>query len=454
MNIIFYGAARVVTGSCSLVVTGGQKILVDCGMFQGGEQLEAQNAEPLPFDAAKINAVVLTHAHLDHVGRLPILIKNGFSGPIYATPATLELAKLILEDAVAVMEHNSKNRYAPLLYDDNDIAATAAHFKPLDYYEELSLPSNSGEVKVKLRDAGHIFGAAFVEIAAEGKIVVFSGDVGNVKMPIIRETDMLPSGIDALICESTYGDRLHEREFERQEYIEKMVKEAVDLGGTLMIPSFSLERTQELLYDLNDLVDRKKRLPRVPIFLDSPLSIKATAVYRRFTNYYDEASTKLLQMDDDLFNFPGLKMCLTRDESKQINSAPNPKIIIAGSGMMNGGRIIHHALRYLSDQKSTLLFIGYQAQGTLGRKILDGQSPVNIMGESIPVRCQVKAIGALSAHGDQEKLLDWVGGAPTLPKKIYLNHGEPAPAEALAKKFKEELGIKTTVADFGLKVKV
>ncbi|OGH88471.1 MAG: hypothetical protein A3J93_04375 [Candidatus Magasanikbacteria bacterium RIFOXYC2_FULL_42_28] len=455
MNITFCGAARVVTGSCSLVEATGQKILVDCGMFQGGSEMEKRNGEQFLFVPSEINAVVITHAHLDHIGRLPLLVKRGFTGWIYGTPATLELARLILEDAVSVMEHNSINYGTPILYDEIAVAECAAHFKPLDYYEELILAGTvSGGIKIKLRDAGHIFGAAAVEICAEGKRVVFSGDVGNAKMPIIRETDSLPADIDALICESTYGDRLHEREFDRQTYIEKKVKEAIDRGGTLMMPAFSLERTQELLYDLNDLVDRKKRLPRVPIFVDSPLAIKATAVYRKYPQYYDEASIKLLQADDDLFNFPGLKMCLTREDSKHINAVPSPKIIIAGSGMMNGGRIIYHALRYLEDPNSTLLFIGYQAEGTLGRKIFNGDKRVHILGETVNVRCHVEAVGALSAHADQEKLLDWIGGGPTLPKKVYLNHGEPGPAEAFAKLLKTELGVKATVVDFGLKVKV
>lgn len=455
MNITFCGAARVVTGSCSLVEAAGQKILVDCGMFQGGTELEKRNGERFLFEPTEINAAIITHAHLDHIGRLPLLVKRGFTGWIYGTPASLELARLILEDAVSVMEHNAKNYGTPIWYDATGVAECAARFRPVDYYQDLILAGAGGqEIKIYLRDAGHIFGAASVEIYADGKRVVFSGDVGNLKMPIIRETDMLPGALDALICESTYGDRLHEREFDRQTYIENMVKKAVDRGGALLIPSFSLERTQELLYDLNDLIDRKKRLPRLPIFLDSPLAIKATAVYRRFTKYYDEDATKLLQADDDLFNFPGLTMCLDKEDSKKINLAPNPKIIIAGAGMMNGGRIVYHALRNLSDPKSTLLFIGYQAQGTLGREILDGKERVRILGETVPVRCQVEAIGALSAHADQEKLLDWVGGAPSLPKKIYLNHGEPAPAEALAKLLKTELGVKATVVDLGLKVKI
>ncbi len=221
-----------------------------------------------------------------------------------------------------------------------------------------------------------------------------------------------------------------------------------------MIPSFSLERTQELLYDLNELIDRQHRLPRVPIFLDSPLAINATKVYRKYTQYYDNEAEKLLKSGDDLFQFPGLTMTLTTVESKKINFVPGAKIIIAGAGMMNGGRITHHARRYLSDPKNTLLIIGYQARGTLGRQILDGVTPVNIMGERVAVRCRVKAIGAFSAHGDQEKLMDWIGGGNSLSKKIYLNHGEPTASDALQKRLTTELEIKTTVVDKGLTIKV
>ena len=321
----------------------------------------------------------------------------------------------------------------------------------INYYEDFELAPG---VVIKFYDAGHIFGSVFIEIRAEGKKIVFSGDIGNVNVPILRETDPLPENLDAAVCESTYGDRLHESQETRAQIIETIVTEAIERGGVLMIPSFSLERTQELIYDLNDLIDRKHLLPRVPIYLDSPLAIRAIEVYRKYPAYYDEEADKFFRSGDDLFQFPGLKLSSTKEDSMLINDAPGPKIIIAGSGMMNGGRIMHHAQRYLSKRKNTLLIIGYQANGTLGRKILEGQNPVSVDGTIVPVNCQVKAIGALSAHGDQKKLLNWLGGGKNLPKKVYLNHGEQEGSAALQKMLTENIGIKTEVVSPGLTVEV
>ncbi|MFA6485782.1 MAG: MBL fold metallo-hydrolase [Candidatus Magasanikbacteria bacterium] len=450
MQITFFGAAREVTGSCSLIETGDTKILIDCGMFQGSDFNEGKNSDPLVFDPKILDAVIVTHAHLDHTGRLPLLIKGGYDGHFYATPATIDLTRLILEDALEVMGYNNRKFGSPILYDSTDIVGVIQQFKPIEYYEEFAI----AEAKIRFHEAGHIFGSVFVEINADDKKVVFSGDVGNVDAPILRDTDALPGGIDALICESTYGDRIHENQSKRREILEREITEAMKRGGVLMLPSFSLERTQELLYDLNDLIDRQHSLPRVPIFLDSPLAINATQVYRKFKGYYDQEADRLVKAGDDLFQFPGLTMCETRNDSKKINSIRGPKIIIAGAGMMNGGRIVHHALRYLPESDSTLLIIGYQARGTLGRQILDGVSPVKIMGESVPVRAHVKAVGAFSAHADQEKLMDWIGGGESLPKKVYLNHGEPTASDALAKRLTEELGLKTTVVNRGLTVKI
>ncbi|HLD60620.1 MAG TPA: MBL fold metallo-hydrolase, partial [Patescibacteria group bacterium] len=472
-------AAHEVTGSCSLVETEGMKILVDCGMFQGSDFNEGKNLDPLPFDPKELKAVLVTHAHLDHVGRLPLLTKGGYTGHFYATAPTIELAELIMEDALSVMEYDNRKFGRPILYSHEDIAGVVDQFKAVEYGEPMRIardpllvspsaeeekhqPSPSqrrgqGEISsvaITFHDAGHIFGSAFIAIEGDGKKVVFSGDMGNVEVPILRDTEMLPDNVDVVVCESTYGDRIHESTQERQEIIEEHDIEAIKRGGVLMIPSFSLERTQELIYELNDLIDRKHRLPRVPIFLDSPLAIGALRVYRKYHDYYDGEAHELYKNGDDLFQFPGLTMCETREESKKINMIPGPKIIIAGAGMMNGGRILHHALRYLSDERSTLLIVGYQAQGTLGRKILNGESPVNVMGERVQVRCHVKAIGALSAHGDQNKLLDWLGGGKTVPKKVYLNHGEPEASEALAKRLTNDLGIKATVVNAGLKVEV
>ena len=420
-------------------------------MFQGGQFNETKNAKPLPFNPAELSGVFVTHAHLDHVGRLPLLIKNGYEGHIYATPPTIELLELILEDAFHIMQYNQKHNMGELSYDTTDIAAVMERCKPLKYNEKFSVVPG---VDIILHDAGHIFGSAFIEVEAEGKKIIFSGDVGNANMPVIKDTEKLPEAIDVFVCESTYGDRLHETVTKREEILARLISEAIGRGGTLMIPSFSLERTQELIYMLNNLIDRHRILSRVPIFLDSPLAIKAMKTYLKYPDYYDQAAEKLYKAGDELFDFPGLVMTETVEESKKINNTPGPKIIIAGSGMMNGGRILHHAIRYLSDGRSTLLIIGYQAEGTLGRKILDGESPVHIMGEKIPVHCQVKAIGALSAHADQSKLLAWIKNTSVRPKKILLTHGEPVTAAALAEKITQELGIEATPVKFGMEVEV
>lgn len=435
MKITFYGAAGDVTGSNSLVEIAGQKFLIDCGMFQGSDFLEAKNSDPLPYDPKDIKAVFITHAHLDHVGRLPVLIKNGFSGYIYTTQPTIELTELTLRDAAQIMHYDHEKFQRPILYTDEDVSKVMAQCKPVKYGEPFSIGQR--DIKFVFHDAGHIFGSAFIEIQAppesgqgKGKKVVFSGDVGNEQVPILRDTESLPTDLDALICESTYGDRLHESSAERQRIIETTIADAIGRGGVLMIPSFSIERTQELIYELNDLIDHKQRLRRIPIFLDSPMAIDAVKVFKKYPEYYDAEAHNLIKDGDDMFDFPGMMATYTRDESMKINHTPGSKIIIAGAGMMNGGRILHHALRYLSDEKSTLLIIGYQSKGTLGRQIQEGISPVRVLGEEVAVRCQVRTIGALSAHGDQKKLVNWIGAAK--PKQVFLNHGEEASSGALA----------------------
>ena len=448
MHISFCGAAGEVTGSCNLVETKKSKILVDCGMFQGDEESENKNYEKFNFEPSQLDAVIITHAHLDHVGRLPLLVQGGYEGKIYCTPATTGLAQLILEDALAVMEYEYRKMGKTPVYDSTAVEETILRFENVDYDIKQSI-STKEDGYFTYREAGHIFGSAFVELEIDGKHVVFSGDVGNTDVPILRDTAPIPNDLDLVVCESTYGGRIHEAKDNemRESIVERVVGSVIKKGGVLMIPSFALERTQELLYTLNNLIDRKKSIPRAPIFLDSPLAIRATEVFRMYPQYYNKRATRLYQADDDLFQFPGLTFCESREESKKINSTPGTKIIIAGAGMMNGGRIIHHAKRYISDTANTLLFIGYQARGTLGRKLLEGTSQVNILGDKIPVKCHIEAIGALSAHADQDKILDWLGGAKTLPKKVIFNHGETDQADILADKASTDLGIEVGVAE-------
>lgn len=447
MNITFYGAAGEVTGSCHLLEIGGKKILVDCGMFQGSQYADERNHEKFPFDVHTLDAVLLTHAHIDHSGRLPRLVTEGYTGPIYATAPTLGLLPAMLEDTYHIMTENEKRLGHPLVYSESDFK----HVETLGQVVTYGKPISIGSVSVVFHDAGHILGSSFVEITGEGKRVVFSGDVGNADAPLIRDTESLMSGIDVLVMESTYGDRMHEKEGERADIIVKAIKETVGRGGALVIPTFAIERTQALLFLLNNLVEQKE-IPRVPIYLDSPLAIKATRIYKESSRFYDEEAKAIYLKDGDLFDFPGLIKSETTDQSKAINAAPNPKVVIAGSGMMNGGRILHHLIRYLPDPNSTIMIVGYQAQGTLGRKLFDGAHAVKIYRDMVEVKASVKAIGAFSAHADQGKLVDWVKRA--MPKKVILVHGEDTAREALHRQFERDFRIQTLMPKKGERIEV
>ena len=452
MKIKFCGAAGEVTGSCHLLKTAKYKILVDCGMFQGGHFNEEKNQDDFPFDPAEIDVLLVTHAHLDHVGRIPKLIKGGFKGKIWLTKATADLAELIWVDAWHIMKENFKHYGTPILFDESDIALSKSFCEGINYNEEIEvLP----EVKAIWKDAGHIFGATFIEIKVDGKKIVFSGDIGNEDVPILRDTQKLSSDIDVLLCESTYGDRIHEPIDVRRQVILDLIKTGVKKGGTIMVPAFSLERTQEFLYELNKLSEYDKELPRIPIFLDSPLAIDATEVYKKYPEYYDEEAISLHKMGDDFLDFPELQLTHTREESKKINNVPGPKMVIAGAGMMNGGRIIHHAFRYLPDPASTLIIVGYQAQGTLGRKLYEGTKKVKIFNEDVLVRCNIKAIGALSAHGDQNKLIKWVGSTGQQPpKQIFCVHGEEHAATELAHRLRDKYQTEVFVPEYGEEVEI
>jgi metallo-beta-lactamase family protein len=449
MKIHFFGAAHEVTGSCHMVETSRNKFLLDCGMFQGSNFSEAKNYEPFPFVASEIKGLFVSHAHLDHTGRIPKLVKDGFDGPIYMTKATRELALLIWQDAYHIMKYEHEKFQSPMLFELADIDEAYSHTHGIDYDVWNTLE----DAQFKFHDAGHIFGSSFIEVKAEGKTIVFSGDVGNIDAPIIRDTENLPN-MDVLLVESTYGDKIHESAEKRDQILLQMLQEGVARGGTIMIPAFSLERTQELLYKLHTMSEHDKTLPDVPIYLDSPLAIDAMEVYRKYKNYYDKEATEEYNIGDDFLNFPQLRVTRSRDESKAINSVRGPKIVIAGSGMMNGGRIVHHAERYVGDPKSTLIIVGYQAQGTLGRRLYEGAVKVNIFGKDIEVMCKVKAIGALSAHADQNKLIAWIRQVNQKPGKVYCVHGEPASATALAHKIRDEFGIEAFVPEYGDSVEV
>lgn len=457
MRLHFLGGAKTVSGNSYLLETAGKNILIDCGMFQGSRELEEKNYEPFPFDASKIDFVIITHSHLDHIGRLPILIKGGFAGKIFATPPTIDFTHLLLDDTQKVLKEKSRKAGAMPIFGGNEIDQVLSFFEPVKYHEPIKL---APDVSFEFFEAGHILGSAFVKLtlrltptevgARSGdkkRTIVFSGDLGNSPMPILRSLETIDEA-DYVLIESTYGDRLHERSEEAREIIEDMVEETIAKKGVLMIPSFAMERAQQLLYHLNNLVEKKK-IPAIPVFFDSPLAINITKIYEKYIDYFNKDAGDLIKSGDDIFKFPGLRFTSSVKESKEINDIAPPKIIIAGSGMSQGGRIIHHEARYLSDKKNTLFIVAYQAQGTLGRKILEGAKEIEINEQSVPVRASVKAIGGYSAHADQKGLFDWLGNIRKPIKKVFVVHGEEKPAEALAQIIKDKMGIDAQVPDFG-----
>ncbi len=469
MKLTFHGGTGMVTGANYLLEAEGTKIMVDCGLHQGSNFCEKHNFEPFPYNPKEINAVFVTHAHIDHTGRLPQLLRQGFRGVVYSTPPTRDFAELLLIDSEHVMLEEAKHLHKKPLYNMDDVGVLMNHWRGVPYHEQVTV----GPFKITLANAGHILGSALVIIdgpagkgksspstssgsnssskvfASSGNIarIIFSGDLGNSPAPMIGATEVM-DGTDYCVVESTYGDRFHEGVDTRQEVVEDMIENVVKSKGVLMIPAFAMERTQELLFEINSLAEGG-RIPRVPIYLDSPLAIKLTSVYKKYEDYYDQATRAIIGRGDAIFNFPGLHTMLTTEESKEINNASLPKVIIAGSGMSNGGRILHHEMRYLSDPNSAILFVGYQAAGTLGRRILDGEKSVKIFGEDIPVRCRVMNIPGFSAHADQRQLLAWIEPMRATVKKVFVVQGEEESSKVLAQKMADELAVTSVVPKEG-----
>ncbi len=455
MKLHFCGGAGVVTGVNYLLETENSKILVDCGLFQGEKKLEEKNAQPFSYNPKEIDAVIISHSHLDHIGRLPQLISGGFRGKIFATPPTIDFTRLILEDSVKVLEEKAKHAGVLPLFLQDDVDEVMRRFLAADYYKKTrAIP----DVSFTFHDAGHILGSAIMEVEAEGKIIVFSGDLGNPPAPLLRPPDFL-SQADYVLVESTYGDRNHESPEECKELIENIVEETVTAGGVLLIPSFALERTQQLLYHFNELVERHE-IPALPIYIDSPLALHITDVYKKYPQYFNKEAVAEIDSGDDIFNFPSLRFTESSKESKKINEVPPPKVIIAGSGMSNGGRIVHHEVLYLPDARTTLLLVTYQAAGTLGWLLAGGAKEVEILDKKIAVDARVEKISGYSAHADQRFLMDWLknfqkigyGGdesASGFLKKVFVVQGEEKPAQALASLVRDELGIDSAVPKIG-----
>lgn len=446
MKITFCGAVHEVTGSCYYIqADNGSKVLVDCGIFQGGKYAEDKNEMDFPFSASEISAVVVTHAHFDHVGRLPKLYKEGFRGKVWCTKPTLELSAITLRDAVHLMEDEAKRHHKEPIYGKDEVEGLDPYWEATQYHKEIEIAPG---ISAYLFDAGHILGSASIRISADNQVVVFSGDLGNKPTPLLNDYECI-NGADIVVVESTYGNRVHEPIKSRDLILKNAILEVVRNRGVLLIPSFALERTQELLYQIHHLIDNNE-IPKVPIFLDSPLAIAATEIFARNERYFSGEIQHEINMGEQLFTFPGLTFTETSDESKNILNVPAPKVIIAGSGMMNGGRILHHLKNYLEQDTTTLLIIGYQVEGSLGRKLHQGEKDVLIYGEEIRVNADVQSCGAFSGHADYPRLMNWLNCfEKNPPRKIFVTHGELNSAISFSQAIEDQIGIASGVPEFG-----
>ena len=468
MKVTFCGATKTVTGSNFLVEGAGKKILVDCGLYQGGAKDEIKNEEPFPYDINEIDFMLLTHAHIDHSGRIPKLYKEGYRNPIYATNATCDLCAIMLPDSGHIQETETewKNRkrirrgeeeLVPI-YDAETAAKSLELFKGEPYNQIIELDD---DIHVRFNDAGHMLGSSIIEIwireNGENKKIVFSGDLGNNDIPLLAEPTIIQDA-DFLVMESTYGNRLHIKNENKAKTFINIVTDTIKNGGTVVIPSFAVGRTQEILYELNKIKDSKDDSPEferkyrllmnTPVYVDSPLAISATEVFKENMDLFDEETQELIRRGDNPLEFPGLKFTQTVEESKALNESNESAIIISASGMCEVGRIKHHLKHNIWNPKNTILFVGYQAPGTLGRKIVDGAKTVKIFGEEVAVNARVEYIEGYSGHADQAGLLHFVDSFVKKPNHIFLVHGEEESQKALRDKINENFDLPVSIPDY------
>lgn len=465
-NIEFWGGVGTVTGSKYLVNTNKARVLVDCGLFQGLKELRERNWQEPPFDARSINAVLITHAHIDHTGYLPRLVRHGFHGPVYCSRGTADLLKILLPDAGRLQEeeadyrnrHNlTKHKPALPLYTEKDAFAALELLHPV---------ANTGEsvevapgIQASFRIAGHILGSSLVLLEidhaqsdGEGRRVLFSGDLGHYNQPIIRDPEP-PPACDYLLVESTYGDRLHDPE-DPKIALARIINDAAQRQAPVLIPAFAVGRTQEIVYLIRELED-EHAIPIIPVTVDSPMAAASTSAYANRREEQDEDYASILTKQRHPLRTHSMNTASSKQESKRLNDARGARVIISASGMMTGGRVLHHALRMVPDSEATIVFVGYQAAGTTGRRIVDGEPEVKIMGQRVPVRCRVAKIGGFSAHADWKEVLRWLEGMKGgTPRQIFLTHGEPEAANAMAGHIKERFGWNVHVPQYGERVEL
>jgi len=432
----FYGGVGSVTGANFMLDTGQTAILVDCGLVQGDRFVQEVNADPFAYTPSDVDALLVTHAHADHIGRIPKLIKDGFSGVIYSTEPTFDLAHIMLRDALKVMEYEKEKYGTEVIYSAGDIDKAISLWKTVSYGEKVMLKDS---LEVHFTDAGHILGSGMVHIERNGKKIVFTGDIGNTPQPLLNPPTVVKD-YDYMVMESVYGDRQHEEVNERTQLLQGYIEDAQRKNGTLIIPAFSLERTQGMLLEINNMVEEGTIKP-LPVFLDSPLAIEVTEMYRKYSRYLKTSVQEQIQGGDDIFNFEGLSFTKTVKDSQDIHKEKGAKIIIAGSGMSHGGRIRMHEKNYLDDVNATVLLVGYQALGSLGRLLSDGAKKVNIDGEFVKVRAKIAMIRGYSGHADRNQLVEFVAQGGEKAKQIFVAMGEEQSSLFLVQRLRDYLGI-------------
>ena len=448
-RITFCGGSGTVTGANFLFDTGDAKYLIDCGAIEREHVCDTANFSAFPYDVSSIDALFVTHAHADHIGRIPRLVKDGYRGVIYSTAATKDLAALMFEDALGIMHSDAQLHGCDVLYEQEDIDKALSLWQGRAYDEPFSI----GEASVTLLDAGHILGSSMVRFtrlpaqAGSNRCITFTGDLGNSPEPLLNDTES-PAGANYIVMESVYGDRVHEGRSERHEHLRQAIEATRDQRGTLLIPTFSIERTQILLFELNEFIERDGMAP-IPVYLDAPLAIQVTNIFHTYHELMNPNIREHFTEGDDPFFFKGLTRTPLVAESRAIHEAPNPKVVIAGAGMSGGGRIREHEKHYLPDKNATILFVGYQAPGTLGRRIEDGEKHVDIDGERVQIRAHVAMLTGYSGHKDRDGLLSFVEGAGENLERVFVTMGEPRASMFLAQRIRDFLGVDAIVPKAG-----
>jgi metallo-beta-lactamase family protein len=453
IKVTFHGGVGWVTGANFLLENipkegeNPTKILIDCGMYQGSEEAYTLNSADFQYKPEEIDILIITHSHADHIGRVPKLVRDGFKGKIYSTEASYDLAEIMLSDSLKILEQEAKERNIEPMYEAEDVARAMSLWKHIPYHSNLDLP---GGFSMTFHEAGHILGSAMAKFHYGNKTILFTGDIGNSPDPLLRDTEIVTDA-DYMIIESVYGDRNHEEREQREEKLKEAVLETIAKKGILMIPTFALERTQNILFVLNDLVE-KGAVPPIPVFLDSPLAIDITNVFRKHKHLLNDEVHQAMASDKDVFSFPGLKETYTIDESKSIMKVKNPKIIISSAGMSHAGRIIHHEKQYLDEAENTVLFVGYQAAGTAGRIIQDGAKKVKLLGKEVPIRAKIQTISGYSAHKDSDHLVEFVSHMADKLKHAYVCMGEVQSSLYLVQRIRDYLGVQASAPSQGEEV--